>query len=119
MSIPYTTFTRPEQVPSLASITHAQDYHGPLTTTATFAVAKHVRLFYRLFATIGVLMIMMAFNILIILIGHIKSNSCPDGENVTKMIRIVGSVDVIVCGILMIIVCIFRFDFILMNFSYR
>jgi hypothetical protein len=109
MQIPYTALTRPQQVPSLASVTHAQDYHGPLTTSATYAVAKHVRLFYRLFINIGLLLVIIAFNIIIIIIAHLKSNSCPYEDNIPKAIIIMGILDIIACGILMIIVCILVF----------
>lgn len=106
MHIPYSTLTARQQVPSLGSVIYAQDYDGPRTTSATFAVAKHVRLFYRLFVLIGILLIISIFDILAIIIAYIKRNSCPGVENIPIIIIVLAILDLFLCGIVMLIVCI-------------
>jgi uncharacterized BrkB/YihY/UPF0761 family membrane protein len=112
MQVNLSTLLGPQQIPSLGSVLNRQDYEGPRTTSATVAVAKHVRSFYRSFATIGVLLIMIAFGIIAIIFGHIKRNSCPDNKNVPRMVIVFGFIDLIVCGIIMIIVRILMLCFI-------
>jgi hypothetical protein len=105
--IPISSVFRQQEIPSLGSVFNRQDYEGPRTTSASIAVAKHIRSFYRLFGTIGFILIISTFHIIAILFGHVKRDACPDAEMIPKMIMIFGIIDLSICGIIIIIVRFF------------
>jgi hypothetical protein len=104
MRTPISALFGTSDVPSLGSTINAQDYEGPRTTSAGSAVAQHIRSLYRLFGTIGIILAISFFHFMSIIFGYIKRNACSNVKIVPKMIMILGIIDMILCGIIMMIV---------------
>ncbi len=117
--IPFAALLGQEEIPSLGAVLNREDYEGPRTTSASIAVAKHIRSFYRLFGTIGIILAISVFHIIAIIFGHAKRNACPALDMAPKIIMIFGIIDLSICGIIIIIVCFSRHVIpkILVNFS--
>jgi len=115
MQIHNPTLLERQEIPSSDTMVNRQDYDGPRTTSATTAVAKHVRSFYRLFGTIGIFLAVSIFGIFTIAFGYINRTLCPDADNAPHIIVGLGSLVLIICGISIIIVCISMFYLIVID----
>ena len=99
----FAAYETPE-TPGFGSEINAQDYEGPRTTSAGIVVAQDIRSLYRLFEKIGIIFAISVFHFVSIIFGYVKRNACPNFVSIPKMIMILGIIDVILCGIIMMMV---------------
>ena len=109
--IPFSVLLGPEEGPRITTINNQEHREGPLTVSCSAVVAAHITSFYRTLATTAVLLFMIAFGVLTIVFGHLKSDSCPSSTSLPRGIIAFGILDIVVCGILILIVSfILRFN---------
>jgi hypothetical protein len=69
-------------------------------------VAAHIRSFYRLFGIIAVLLVFISVGIAAIIMAYIGMHSCSASYNLSRTLNIFGTLDIIICVIIALIVCI-------------
>jgi hypothetical protein len=96
-------------IPNPNSELNNQNHRFRRTIIATTTVAQAVEPFYRLFLTIGFLLIMIVSGIIAMIIRSMKINTCVFNASDLAMFIIFGIFDIITCLILILLVCVFLF----------
>jgi len=109
MEILYSALPESPHIPNVNSEFQSEEHDEPHSATAVLAVAAHIRSFYRLFVIILALLMISSVGTAAIVMGYMKSNSCPSSRIMSRWLRLFGIVDLIMCGFIATIVCTFSF----------